>query len=217
MQGVITTKSILQNPLVIIEGFGLRVFINALFADKDATFLDIINQCQELDAHKDMARMNLSEIVNQFIGYELKAQELYTILSKNFSELSDVSAFFKNIASHEEGHAIVLARVRREIERGHYWKESKQIHIAEIERFDRFMKEAEASVRSGVSLAGALTLVDRIEGSEINIVFENLNKSVDMKSRKRFEKFFVMTSEHVGFCEKQTAAFRKKYAALVNP
>jgi len=217
MQGVITTKSILQNPLVIIEGFGLRVFINALFADKDATFLDIINQCQELDAHKDMARMNLSEIVNQFIGYELKAQELYTILSKNFSELSDVSAFFKNIATHEEGHAIVLARVRREIERGHYWKESKQIHIAEVERFDRFMKEAEAAVRSGVSLAEALMLVDRIEGSEINIVFENLNKSVDMKSRKRFEKFFVMTSEHVGFCEKQTAAFRKKYAALVNP
>ncbi|PJA32758.1 MAG: hypothetical protein CO187_03095 [Zetaproteobacteria bacterium CG_4_9_14_3_um_filter_53_7] len=217
MQGVITTKSILQNPLVIIEGFGLRVFINALFADKDATFLDIISQCHELDAHKDMARMNLSEIVNQFIGYELKAQELYTILSKNFSDLSDVSAFFKHIASHEEGHAIVLARVRREIERGHYWKESKQIHISEIERFDRFMKEAEAAVLSGVSLAEALALVDQLEGSEINIVFENLNKSVDMKSRKRFEKFFVMTTEHVGYCEKQTTAFRKKYAALVNP
>jgi len=211
MQGVITKKEVLKNPVVIIEGFGLRVFINALFADKDATFLDIINECHELDSHKDMASMNISEIVNQFIGYELKAQELYTILSKNFSELSDVSAFFKNIARHEEGHAIILARVRREIERGHYWKESKQIHISEIERFDRFMRDAEASIQSGVSLAEALTLVDLLEGSEINIVFENLNNSVDMKSRKRFEKFFVMTTEHVGFCEKQTANFRKKY------
>ena len=217
MQGVITTKSILQNPFVIIEGFGLRVFISALFADKDATFLDIISQCHELDAHKDMARMNLSEIVNQFIGYELKAQELYTMLSENFSEIDVSPLFFKHIASHEEGHAIVLARVRREIERGHYWKESKQIHISEIERFDRFMKEAEAAVLSGVSLAEALALVDQLEGSEINIVFENLNKSVDMKSRKRFEKFFVMTTEHVGFCEKQTTAFRKKYTDLVNP
>ncbi len=217
MQGVITTKAILQNPIVIIEGFGLRVFINALFADKDATFLDIINECHELDAHKDMASMNLSEIVNQFIGYELKSQEIYTILSERFSELSDVSAFFKNLARHEEGHAIVLARVRREIERGHYWKESKQIHLDEIKRFDRFMKKAEASVLAGVSLAEALTLVDQLEGSEINIVFENLNKSVDMKSRKRFEKFFVMTSEHIGYCDKQTTAFRKKYADLVNP
>jgi len=217
MQGVITTKAILQNPIVIIEGFGLRVFINALFADKDATFLDIINECHELDAHKDMASMNLSEIVNQFIGYELKSQETYTILSERFSELSDVSAFFKNLARHEEGHAIVLARVRREIERGHYWKESKQIHLDEIKRFDRFMKKTEASVLAGVSLAEALTLVDQLEGSEINIVFENLNKSVDMKSRKRFEKFFVMTSEHIGYCDKQTTAFRKKYADLVNP
>ncbi len=155
--------------------------------------------------------MDLRAIVNQFIGYELKARELYTILSAKFSELKDVSDFFRHIARHEEGHAIVLARVRREIDRGHYWKESKQIHTSEIEHFDRFIKEAEASIQSGVSLAEALDLVDSLEGSEINIVFDNLNHAVDMKSRKRFKKFFVMSKEHIGFCEKKTAEFREKY------
>ena len=211
MKGVITKKEVLKNPVIIIQGFGMRVFVNALFADEDATFLDIVNECNEKKEHKDMAQMNLLEIVNQFIGYELKAQELYSILSRNFKEYDDVSRFFRRISQHEEGHAIVLARVRREVNKGHYWKETKQIHMSEIKEFDKLIKSAEESVKAGISLADALTLVEVLEGSEINVVFDNLNNSVDMKSRGRFQKFFVMSQEHTGFCDKNVELFREKY------
>jgi hypothetical protein len=44
-------------------------------------------------------------------------------------------------------------------------------------------------------------------------MFDSLSGCVDMRSRARFEKFFVMTKAHLAFCEQQIRALRARYGA----
>ena len=93
------------------------------------------------------------------------------------------SIFAAMRAAQEEGHAIVLSRVRREIRRGRLWTESKDLHLASVDVIDTLLAGFE--VRQGVSLARALEIVEGIEGPELDVVFDRLNGSVDMRSRAR--------------------------------
>ncbi len=213
MLGVIQKKDIIQHPFIIIEGFGVRVLIRALIADEKETFLDIVNECFELEEHEGMDDLSLSQAVKQFLGFELRVREIYLSLEKQMLEqgYQDVSQFFQEIAAHEEGHAVVLARVRKEISRGHFWKDSADVYQGDITAFEKALKAVEEQVAKGPTLAEALDIVDALEGSEINMVFDNLKDSVDMKSRTYFERFFVMTNKHLQICSTKVQLFRERY------
>ncbi len=213
MLGVITKKDIIQHPFIIIEGFGLRVLIRALVADEDETFLDIVNECYELEEHKEMADLSIGKIVKQFLGFELRVREIYLTLAGQMHKAGyeDVSSFFREIAAHEEGHAIVLARVRQEVARGHFWKDSEAMYQDDIDLFEENLSSVEKQVSSEVSLSEALDIVDALESSEINMVFDNLKEAVDMKSRAHFERFFVMTNKHLQICTSKVQLFRQLY------
>jgi hypothetical protein len=40
------------------------------------------------------------------------------------------------------------------------------------------------------------------------VVFDTLNGCVDMRSRARFERFFVLTRSHLAYCAAQIATLR---------
>lgn len=63
-----------------------------------------------------------------------------------------------------------------------------------MEGLEARLAALEAEVRGGVSLARA------IESSEVNVVFDTLSGCVDMRSRARFERFFVLTERHLACC-----------------
>jgi len=210
MQGVITRVQVLAHPIVIVESFGVKVLLRALLADARETFLEIVSRCAEEEAHAGMDEVRLARTVKRFIGFECRVRDLYRGLADRFSEDRDASAFFATLARHEEGHAIVLSRVRRELGRGHLWKESKDVHAAVVDAFEARLRAHEEEVQSGVPLARALEIVEAIEGSEINVVFDTLNGSVDMRSRARFERFFVLTRRHLAYCAEQIDALRRR-------
>jgi hypothetical protein len=79
------------------------------------------------------------------------------------------------------------------------------------ERTEATLKAYEEEVRRGVTLARALGIVEAIERSEINVVFDTLNGSVDMRSRARFERFFVLTQRHLAYCSDQVQALRTRH------
>ena len=62
-----------------------------------------------------------------------------------------------------------------------------------------------------VTLARALEIVEGIEGSELNVVFDTLNGSVDMRSRARFERFFVLTRRHLAYCSERVQGLRSQH------
>lgn len=211
MQGVITRKEIVAHPLVIIEGFGLKVLVRSLLARRDETFLDVVNLCAELEAHNDEDEIDLLQTVQRFIEFERRSRDLYRTLARYYGVLPDVAKFFGTLSWQEEGHAIVLSRVRREIQRGRLWSESRDLHLASIASVEALLCACEEEVRHGVPLGRALEIVDIIEGSELDIVFNRLNKSVDMRSRGRFERFFALADDHWAYHVMERRKLRARY------
>ncbi len=211
MRGVITRAQVLAHPIVILESFGVKVLLRALFADARETFLEIVSRAAEEEAHREMDELDLARTVNRFIGLERRVGEVYRALADRFSDDHDAAAFFATLADHEEGHALVLSRVRREIRKGKLWKRSRDIHVAVVDTLDARLAAWEEEIGRRVSLARALQIVEGIEGSEVNVVFDTLNESVDMRSRARFERFFVLTGQHLAYCANQIRALRARH------
>ncbi len=211
MQGVITRAHVLAHPVVIVESYGAKVLLRALLARRRETFLEIVRRCAEEEAHRGMAELPLARVVKRYVGFECRVRDLYRRLSDRFAgDDPDAAEVFATLSRHEEGHALVLSRVRREIGRGRLWKASRHVHDASVEAFDAALAAHEEEVRRGVDLWRALELVEAIEGSELNVVFDALNGSVDMRSRARFERFFVLTRRHLEYCGEQVARLRAR-------
>jgi len=211
MQGIITRVQVLAHPVVIVESFGLRVLLRALLAGAHETFLDVVSRCAEEEAHRGLEEIDLVRTVARFAGYECRARDLYRLLARQQVEVPAAARFLGTMARHEEGHAIVLARVRREVRRGRLWTQSKQLHFEGERALDDTLASLEAEVRRGVGLDRALEIVEAVEGTEINVVFDTLNAAVDMRSRARFEKFFVLTRQHLAYCREQIASLRAEH------
>jgi rubrerythrin len=208
MQGVVRRRQVLAHPIVILEGFGLKVLVRALFAGGEETFLDVVSRCAEEESRSGLDEIDLLRTVDRFIGFERRARDLYAALSLQLKDHSDAAKFLTRLSNQEEGHAIVLSRVRREIRRGRLWTESKDIHLGLVSRVEALLERFEAEVRGRVSLARALEIVEGIEESELDVVFDTLNRSVDMRSRARFERFFVLNENHLAYCREQVQSLR---------
>lgn len=212
MQGVITRAQVIAHPVVIVESFGAKVLVRALLAGGRETFLEVVSRCEEEEAHAGMEEVGLARTVKRFVGFECRVRDLYRSLAGRLSGFEGAAEFFRTLSGHEEGHAVVLSRVRRELRRGHLWKASRNLHLADVEAFDARLAAWEEEVRGGVGLARALELVEAIEGSELNVVFDALNGCVDMRSRARFERFFVLTRRHLAYCRERVEALRAQHA-----
>ncbi len=210
MRGVITKVQVLAHPVVIVESFGVKVLVRALFADARETFLDVVSRCAEEEAHVGMEEVDLLATVRRFIGYERRVGAVYRRLAEQLAVDPEAAEFFRSLSLHEEGHAIVLLRVRREIRKGHLWKASRDLHLGALETLEDGIAGREEEVRRGVTLARALDIVEELEGSEINVVFDALSACVDMRSRARFERFFVLTHHHLRYCKDHLRALRAR-------
>jgi hypothetical protein len=212
MQGVVTTKEVLAHPLVILEAFGLKVLVRSLLAGRDETFLDIVTRCAQEGANDDMEELDLLKTVDRFVGLERLARDLYRELSRQLAGFPDAAKFFFTLSWQEEGHALVLSRVRREIRRGRLWKKSRDLHLCSIGSLEALFANFEHEVRKkGICLARALEIVEEIEGSELDVVFDCLNASVDMRSRARFERYFVLSKAHSAYWHEQVGRLRAGY------
>lgn len=210
MQGVITRAQVLAHPIVIAECFGVKVLVRALFAGTRETFLEVVSRCAEEDAHAGLDEVDLAHAVKRFIGYECRVRDIYAALAGHLAADPEAAEFLSTLSHHEEGHALVLSRVLRELRRGRLWKPSRDLHLAIQESFEATLAGFEAEARRGVTLGRALEIVEAIEGSEVNVVFDTLSECVDMRSRTRFERFFVHTQGHLAYCDRQVRALRSR-------
>ncbi|MGC4121696.1 MAG: hypothetical protein QM765_45390 [Myxococcales bacterium] len=207
MLGVITRRQVLAHPLAIYRGFGARVLMRALTSRRDETFLDVINRCAEEEAHHDLADVDFAPTVERFQGFEVRARELYWTLA-NQQQALDAATFFRALAAQEESHAVLLAHVRREARRGRCWKRSQREYQRELVAVDHLLSHLEAEAREPVGLARALEMVEELEGSELDVVFDTLCHSVDRRSLLRLRRFFAVSEEHRAFCARRIDALR---------
>lgn len=196
MRGLIGKKDVLAHPVVIIRGFGWKTFCRCLTSSPGTTFLEIISEGIPHPASPQ--EIELSRQFDRLISFELRNAELYSQMAELFHSLLDVREFFRTLTDQEEGHAEILRITKVEVARRNLWNTLVPIKPEMIEKIDRKLTEAEKTIADSkkLELARALHLVEDLEASEINIVFDFLLHSVQTPFLRRIHFLIPSVADH---------------------
>jgi hypothetical protein len=201
MVGAIDKRDILAHPLVTIRCFGWRVFLRAIFAGPNQTFLSVLAEAEVLKPAAD----NVVEFVARCVELELRAGRVYAALSRRFAATRSVQQFFAVLASQEECHAELLELCRAAAAQRR-WNENQVAPWRDVvPRLERRMAVAEASVGDIQTLRPALQLVVDIESSEINEVFRSIVAASESEFVRRLTVFGESEKRHLAFIRRGIA------------
>jgi hypothetical protein len=196
--GAICRQDILCHPVVTIRCFGWRVFLRALRAGQNQTFLSLLAETPAPPA----SREKVPEIVGRCIGLELRAARAYESLTRRFEQPESARRFFETLSRQERDHAELLglceaAAVRGEWDGKHFdpWRDA-------VPGLEERMREAESRVESLGCLSDALRLVLELESSEINHVYLGIVAASDSDFVKAVGAFHEAGLDHISYiCE----------------
>ena len=195
MLGAIRKRDIVAHPLVTIECFGWRVFVRALTAGPNVTFLSLLADTGSLQA----AKPKVPELVQRCVTLELRAKKIYETLAGRFADQPSLAKFFRTLANQEQGHAELLELCRAAAEQGEWdepqfapWRES-------VPRLERQMKTAQASLNGCNDRTEVLRLVIQIESSELDDVFGGVVAASDSEFVRKIQAFQKAGTNHVSY------------------
>ena len=195
MVGAIVKRDILAHPVVTIRCFGWTVFIRAVLAGPNTTFLSLLTDTESLQP----APEGVAEFVARCVELELKASRIYETLARRFENEPPAHAFFASLARQENAHAqlLELAETAAAQER---WNEQKATPWRDVvPRLEQHMAESLSAVGEVESLKEALQQVIRIESSEINDVFNGVIAASDSQFVRNLRAFRDVELRHLNF------------------
>jgi hypothetical protein len=199
MLGAIRKRDIMAHPFVTLHCFGWPVLFRALIAGRDQTFLSLLVGARALRR----PGVKVPELLGRCVELELRAERIYESLAERFTGQAPVRHFFETLALQERDHYEML-ELCRELAGQEGWLEE---HFAPwrdaVPRLQRQMDDAEASLQDLDSVADALRLVIRIEGSEIGQVFGGIVAATDSGFVRNLRAFQTAGARHISYvCER---------------
>lgn len=194
MLGVITSRDILAHPVVTIRSFGCRLFLKALFARPNETFLSVLTRAGALgNGGHARPRAGVTERFSRMIQLELRAKKVYTTLAETFASDATARRFFETLAAQEQEHADMLEIHRVATLQGDCRLNDDDCSNEALSRLEQEMSDAEERSTTIDSLEDALRLVVQLEWSEINQVF----KDAFSASHSAFVQKLLKTEEEI--------------------
>ncbi len=195
MVGAIGKWDVVTHPWVTVRCFGWRVFLRAVFARRDRTFLSLLTDSEVLKP----AGEGVAEFVARCVELELKASRIYAALARRFADQVPVCAFFESLARQENAHAELLELAESAASRQR-WDESKAAPWRDVvPRLESHMGRAEGTLGEIHTLREALLCVIDIESSEINDVFAGVVSASDSCFVQRLRVFQETDTRHLSF------------------
>jgi len=108
MRGMIGRKDVLAHPVVVIRGFGLKVFLKTLISPRSRTFLEVISEGIPRPASE--AQIRVAEFLDKLVSYELRTAHIYARMAHQFQDRGDAKTFFLTLSLQEEGHQHFLEK-----------------------------------------------------------------------------------------------------------
>jgi len=195
MLGAIRKRDLLAHPVVTIRSFGWRVFVKAMLAGPDKTFLAILMETQVLPS----ARVDVPEVLRRCVELERSAQRIYEQLAARFSEVEPVRRFLATLAHQEQGHAELLEVCRAALRKGRFDAQRFAPWQDQLPRLERAMHDTESSLDEIAGTGKAMQCVIDIESSEINRVFRSAVGASDTEFVRRLDVFRNAGNQHVRF------------------
>ncbi len=201
MVGAIGKRDILAHPWVTVRCFGWRVFLRALVARRDTTFLSLLTDSEVLKP----AGEGVPEFVARCVELELKASRIYSALARRFADQPGIRDFLAALSVEEDIHAELLELAETAASRER-WDESQVARWREvIPELEREMEAAEGAVDEIHSPREALQRVIDIESSEINDVFAGVMAASDSAFVRRLHAFHQVEVRHLHFIGERIA------------
>lgn len=199
MVGVICKLEILRHPVVTIECFGWTVFVQALLAGRDQTFLSVLGQTGTFK----QTSTPLGECIDRCIAMEHRAKRIYRSLAARYQDINPACEFFGQLAAQEATHAELqgLCRVASSRRRPH--DRAVDRWLSEVPETERLLTEAEQAVERHASLAEALGLVIRMESSQLNGLFTSVVCATASRFAQRFRAFGDAVYCHLDYIRQQ--------------
>jgi len=198
MVGAIVKRDVLTHPVVTIQSFGWTVFMRAVFASREQTFLGLLT----IEPNSTHRTLPVCELIDRCIQLELRAKNAYLQLAKRFADDAKALRFFTAMAAQEQTHSDLL-EICREASKRAEWimhREEEWAHaITQLEReTSRLSKEIE-TVRT---LDEAMRIVITLEGSEINTLFSDILASLDSGFVRKLEPFATAVRRHIEYIDR---------------
>jgi rubrerythrin len=195
MVGAIRRRDILAHPFVTIHSFGLPLFLKALVAGRNKTFLSLVTQTRVFRP----ATIPVPELLGRCVELESRARQIYESLAERFSDQEPVREFFETLAHQEQDHYELLELCRELVSQEGWLEETFSPWRDAVPRLERQMDEAEVTLEALDSLADALRLVITIEDSEINQVFASAVAATDSAFVRALQTFETADTKHLSY------------------
>ncbi len=204
MVGAIDKRDILAHPWVTIRCFGWRVFVRAVLARSDQTFLSLLTDSEVLKPAGD----GVPEFVARCVELELKASRVYAALGRRFADQQPIHDFFVSLARQEEAHGELLELAETAASRER-WDERKAAPWRDVvPRLERHMEQTESALDEIHTARDAMQCVIDIESSEINDVFTGVIAASDSCFVRKLRVFQETEMRHLSFICEQIAVLQ---------
>jgi rubrerythrin len=209
MLGAIRKRDILAHPLVTIHSFGWGVFLKALTAGRQDTFLSLLARTRAFRP----PTIEIPEALARCVDLESRAGRIYASLASRFLDPEPVREFFATLSHQEQEHFEMLSLCRELGSREGWLEESFTPWREAVPRLERQMGEAEDLAKRIDSVAAALRLVIRIESSEINRVFAGAVAATDSSFVRNLQVFQIAGATHLTYICDQIPKFEPDLSA----
>jgi rubrerythrin len=198
MIGAIRRRDIIAHPLVTVRCYGWRVFVRALTAGRNQTFLSLLAET----GYFRPSAITVPELVGRCVELEKKAKTIYESLAAKFLTRPAVNQFFESLARQEGAHAELLDLCRSSASRERWLEEHFAPWRDSVPRLERQMDDIESTSKSVDDAVDALRLVIRLESTELNRVFRGVVTATGSDFVKKVRAFQTAGARHITFiCE----------------
>ncbi len=196
MKGLIGRKDVLAHPFTVISGFGPKVFFKTVFAPRHITFLEVISEGIPQPASAEEIEITL--LLDKLISFELRTSHLYAGMAMLFKSRKGAQHFFQTLSQQEEGHAEILRITKVEVARRKLWEQVKPVSPVVLDKIDKELSQLEWDIRhpEALSYKEALKIVEALESSEINVVFDFVQHSLRTPFLRKSHRLIPSIAEH---------------------
>lgn len=195
MLGAICKRDILAHPVVTVRCFGWVVFVRAVCAGANTTFLSLLAESPAMRP----PRPSGESVLDECIALERRIGAIYAGLAERLAGEPAVAEFLRNLAAQEEGHAELLT-ICRDVFAGDRWEERLVDACRPVVR--TLALSVAGAERRVAALSGgreALELVLELESTEVNRVFRRVVTTHGSPFVQRLGRFQAAGREHTEY------------------
>jgi len=170
MTSIVDREYVRQHPGEAIRRFGLMAFLHSLRSPRT----DLLAQLADEYQKKGIAMPGpVGNSYKLSALLELRAARIYARLAERFSQNPAVKAFFEELCAEEQEHARIMLLCLYTIDSSAKVEFIPSVRDPQIHSMLRELRQIERNAWR-MSFDEALETTEKLEGSEVNVIFERL-------------------------------------------